>query len=361
MKIVFLVAHLQSGGAERTVAYLSSYLAKHGQDVVILSLSDDIFYRPDSDVRLKTLNIRGKVKNPIDRFFLAIKRFIKVNMFFLKNNADVVFCMMPEMARYFVGGTEKRFKLITSERINPAIYERTRHLENKKKYFRKSDGIVFQTLRAKEFYSKDIQKKGIVIHNAVGNPLVYEAPKITTRKNKITAIGRVAEQKDYPCLLRAFKLILDKYTDFELEIFGSCNNKSSLDKLLSELGIEDNVHFMGAQHDAILKAADSACYVMSSRYEGMPNALMEAMAVGLPCVSTDCPNGPAELITSGENGLLVPVGDHKKLAEAIIKMIEDKDFAEMCGQNARKILETHSIEIKAKEYMDYILKIYNEE
>jgi glycosyltransferase involved in cell wall biosynthesis len=116
---------------------------------------------------------------------------------------------------------------------------------------------------------------------------------------------------------------------------------------------------MGVAKDAVLKIADSSVYVMSSKFEGMPNALMEAMAIGLPCVSTDCPNGPAELIENGVNGLLVPVGDVEALSEAIIKMIEDREFAERCGKNARKILETHSIDQKAKEYAEYIEKVLN--
>ena len=118
---------------------------------------------------------------------------------------------------------------------------------------------------------------------------------------------------------------------------------------------------MGSHKDAIVKASDSTCYVMSSKFEGMPNALLEAMAVGLPCISTDCPNGPAELITPNKNGVLVSVGDEKALTDAILNFIENPDFANMCGRNAKEILETHNINIKAREYMDYIIKIFNEE
>lgn len=362
MKILFLVTHLQSGGAERTVSYITKYLADNGMDVTILSFTDRIFYKVDEKVKVEVLGIPIEAKNITERLSNMAKRFRRVHKYLKKNKQDVVFCMLPELARYVLKNQKKQgFKLITSERNNPAIVTDKKTVELKNKIYNLSDGIVFQTQRALEYYSDEIQKKGTVIHNAVGNPLVYEAQEITTRKNKITAIGRVAKQKDYPCLLRAFKIVLDKHPEYTLEIFGNCSEKSSLDGLFAELGIEESVKFMGAQQDAILKAADSACYVMSSLHEGMPNALMEAMAVGLPCVSTDCPNGPAELITNGENGLLVPVGDYEKLAEAILEMIEDKDFAEMCGKNAKKILETHSVEIKAKEYMDYILKIYNEE
>lgn len=358
MKILFLVSGLGSGGAERTVTYLSEYLAKNGMDAQILSLSNNIFYKPNSDVRLNTLDIKSQPKNIIERFWLIADRFYKTRKFIKKNHFDVVFCVIPNVAEYILSLRKKQnFKLITSERNNPAIELTNDEKKLKYKIYMASDGIVFQTQRARDFYPDDIRKKGVVIHNAVGNEYVYNCPEVSERKKKITAIGRVSDQKDYPTLLRAFKIVLKKHPDYILEIFGNDSQKDTLKELLAELGIVENVIFKGVHKDAILQAMDSACYVMSSKYEGMPNALMEAMAVGLPCVSTDCPNGPAELITSGENGLLVPVGNVEALSQAILEMIENVDFANKCGANARKILETHSIEIKAKEYMDYILKI----
>lgn len=361
MKVIFLVSHLQSGGAERTVSYLSSYLAEYETDVMILSLTDNIFYEINPRVKVEKLHINRESNNLFGRFFAAIERMIKVNISLLKYKPDVVFCMLPDTAKYLLGLHRRRkFKLITSERINPEIYKGSSALKLKEKIYSESDGIVFQTQRAMDFYPKEIQKKSIVIHNAIGNEYVYQVPEINERKKKVTAIGRLSDQKDYPTLLEAFREVLKQHPEYTLEIFGNGPDKDKLKQLSEELGIGSSVYFMGAHKDAIVQAADSACYVMSSKYEGMPNALMEAMAVGLPCVSTDCPNGPAELITSGVNGVLVPVGDAQALSEAILRMIEDRDFAEKCGANARKILETHNINIKAKEYMEYILKIYSE-
>ncbi len=362
MKILFLVPSLQSGGAERTITYLSSYLAKNGFDTTIVSISDGVFYALDENVHMKTLHVKSQSANIIERLYLIIKRFVRVNYFLTKNNFEVVFCMLPETAKYILRlKKRKAFKLITSERNNPAIVTDKKHIKLKEKIYKQSDGIVFQTQRAMDFYHDDIRKKGVVIHNAVGNEYVHQVPAQVDRKKKISAIGRLAPQKDYPVLFNAFKIVLDKHPEYMLEIFGNGADKQKLENLAQSMGISKNICFMGIQQDAILRAADSACYVMSSKFEGMPNALMEAMAVGLPCVSTDCPNGPAELIVNGENGLLVPVGDYDGLAEAILKMIEDRDFAEACGKNAKKILETHSVEIKAKEYLNYMLQVYNRE
>lgn len=362
LKIAFLVAHLTSGGAERTVAYLSSYLADKSWDVSIVSLTDDIFYTLNPKVQLKTLGIKSGYSNVIERYLLIFRRYYELAKYLRKNRPDVVFCMLPNMAKYILYIHKiLKFKLITSERINPESCIDLNTIKMKNRVYLQSDGIVFQTKRARDYYSPEISKKGIVIHNAVGNELVYNVPDNIERKNKISAIGRLVDQKDYPTLLKSFKNVVEKYPEFTLEIFGHGPDRKALKLLADDLGIGEKVVFKGACSDAILQAADSACYVMSSLFEGMPNALMEAMAAGIPCVSTDCPNGPNELITDGVNGLLVPLSDVEALTSAILRMIEDKEFAEKCGKNAKEILKTHSVEIKAKEYMDFIFKVHNGE
>ena len=361
MKIAFLVAHLTSGGAERTVSYLSSYLADNCWNVSVVSLTDDVFYTLNPKVELKTFGIKSGYSNVFERYFLIFKRHYKLRRYLKKNKPDVVFCIMPHMAKYILRIHKKlKFKLVTSERINPESCT-SESIKRRNIIFSKSDGVVFQTKRASDFYPLEIREKGIVIHNAVGNELVYQVPECIERKSKISAIGRLADQKDYPTLIKAFKNVVEKYPEFTLEIFGNGPDEKALKLLADDLGIGEKVVFKGACKDAILQAADSACYVMSSLYEGMPNALMEAMASGIPCISTDCPNGPAELITNEVNGLLVPLKDVKALTDAMLRMIEDKEFAERCGKNAKEILKTHSVEIKAKEYMEFIFKVYNGE
>ena len=362
MKILFLMSHMKSGGSERTVAYLSDYLAQHGFDVTVLTLSGEVFYSLDERVCLESLYIPSVPKHIIHRFWLIAKRILGVKKFLKKNPVDVVFCMLPEMAKYVLNLHKKGdFRLITSERNNPACVTNENEIALKDKIFKESDGIVFQTKRAMEYYALEIQEKGIVIHNAVGNAYVYRLTEPTERKKKIVSIGRLFPQKDYDTLLEAFRIVSEKQPEFTLEIFGGGPEEVRLKKLAEQLKIGSRVIFHGIHKDAIVQAADAACYVMSSKHEGMPNALMEAMAAGLPCVSTDCPNGPAELIEHEKNGLLVPVGNAEKLAEAILKMIEDKPFAEACGKQAKRILETHAIDIKAKEYMEFIEKICNED
>lgn len=358
MKISFIMPHLNVGGAERTVTYLSEYFATKGNNVSIVCFSNEIMYEITPKVDLKILNISYRAKNIFQRIYNGIKRYVETFRYYNKEKPDVIISLLPEVARYVVWFCRiKNIKIITSERNNPKI---DGDFNLKKRLLKKSDGIIFQTARAKEQYSDYIQNKSTVIPNAIGNKLVYECKIEGKREKKIVAVGRLNEQKDYPTLIKAFHIVLKRYPDYILEIYGIGNEEKKLKQIVEELNIEKNIKFCGLHMDAILKICNAACYVMSSIYEGMPNALMEAMAVGLPCVSTDCPNGPAELIENYKNGILVPIKDFKALADAIIKMISDKDLSNRCSENAIKIRETNSINVISERYLKYIYKVCGE-
>lgn len=363
LKILFLVTNLGSGGAERTVAYLTGFLAQKGWDVTLMSMQDTLFYQLDPAVRSVTLGIPHvplSLKTAPRWLYHHLRRRFFVPRAVQKAKPDVVFCMLSNAATHLP--KNRGYCLISSERSSPAMLP-VAETKERSRIFSSCDMVMFQTERALEFYPLNIQAHGKVIPNALGNPHIAHAVRPKERTKKISAIGRLSAEKDFPTLLRAFALVYRQYNDYRLEIFGSGADREKLELLAQELGIADVVDFRGADPEAIVRIADAACYVLCSKYEGMPNALMEAMAVGLPCVATDCPNGPAELIVHGENGLLVPVGNVQKLAEAITEMLRDRDFAERCGDNAMKIRSTHSMDVVAQEYMNYIeeaLKRYQE-
>ncbi len=357
MNIVFLVVNLGCGGVERTVSYLSRYFAEHGHTTSIICISGEVFYNIDEKVNLINLNISSTIKGRVDRYKKILLRMMKTNKAVKQTKPDCLVCLDAEMIRY-VGFQHKfgRFKLLTSERTNPLMHSEKQRLSKFKSY-RKSDGIVFQSERARLCFPSDIASKGIVIPNAVGNELVFQAVAPTERRKAITAVGRLRDQKDYPTLIRAFALVRQRHPEFVLEIFGEGLDEADLIKMTNDMGLQDSVLFKGVAKDAVLHVASSACYVLSSIYEGMPNSLMEALAVGTPSVSTDCAFGPSELIRNGENGILVPVGDVDALADAICKMIEDKEFAERCSKESKKILDEQSIEKISQKYLDYIISI----
>lgn len=354
MKIAFVVNSLQTGGAERTVSYLSEAFANLGNEVYIVITSDEVYYELSPKIKICCLNMQKEThKNMVVRVFAKILRCVLQRKTLFKIKPDIVLAIQPANAELIYGVKKKiGFRLYVSERSNPAMVD-SKTMRRNMRVMRNADGVIFQTERAKQFYPKYVQDKSCVISNAIGNPYVSEVKSFTKRRNAIVAIGRLHKVKDYETLMKAFRQVYSLHKDYTLEIYGDGVEKDNLVKLANRLNLKDLVKFMGNHKDAIVKAADASCYVLSSKHEGMPNALMEAMAVGLPCVSTDCPNGPAELIQNGINGLLVPVGEPKIMANAILRMIDEKDFAEKCGENAKKIGETHSIEDTVKKYIDF--------
>ena len=357
MNIAFLVVNLGCGGVERTVSYLSRYFAEHGHNTSIICISGEVFYDIDEKVNLINLNISAKSKGRLQRYKNILMRLAKVNKAIKQTKPDCLVCLDAEMLRY-VRFQHKfgNFKLLTSERTNPLMQSEKQKIAKFKSY-RNSDGIVFQSERARQCFPADIASKGVVIPNAVGNDFVFKAVTPSERRKAITAVGRLCDQKDYPTLVRAFDLVHKRHPDYTLEIFGEGSEKENILRMVNELNLSDSVVLKGVALDAVLHVASSSCYVMSSTYEGMPNSLMEALAVGTPSVSTDCAFGPSELIRNGENGILVPVGDVDALAAAICKMIEDKEFAKCCSEESRKILEEQSINSISKKYLDYIISI----
>ena len=231
-----------------------------------------------------------------------------------------------------------------------------------KKHSTNVDGFVFQTKRVSLCYSEKLRKKGAVIHNGVFSEILPE--KITEfadrKHNDICAVGRLDGQKGYDILLDAFAGFSEKHPGYHLHIYGEGPRKKELLTAIDKLELTDKVTMHGSVPNVMFTVENMGMFVLASRFEGMPNALMEAMACGLPCISTDCDFGPSELIQDGENGLLVPVGDAEALCVAMERIAEDPALAEKLSQNSRKIRQDHSGEEIAEQYHTYIQKVLGE-
>ena len=165
-------------------------------------------------------------------------------------------------------------------------------------------------------------------------------------------------QKNHRLLLEAFLRIHDEIPDYKLIIYGEGPERAHLESFIEENNMESYVQLPGSTQDIIEKIKRSCLFVLPSDFEGMPNALMEAMSVGLPCISTDCPcGGPAALINSGINGILIPLGDTEELVKQIRIVTKDHGYAKKLGNNAFQINETHSIDTIGRQWADYISSI----
>ena len=356
MKLCFFIQNLDSGGAERIVAGFANYAVEKGYEVDVVLYQNKVFYELDQRINVSYLRDVSKDNNKLTRFLGRHIRKMQFKKYAKKHKPDVVFCLLFP-AIYYANYKNRKFRLVGQEVSNPAWIKHPKALARKISYFSSTDKMIYQTERAREFY-KDIDKPYVIIPNPICNNLVYEIPEISyaQRKNKIVAMGRFVPEKNYQTLVQAFKLVHDVHPEFTLEIFGNGPAKQQIQELVDQLDLTTCVKLNQSCPDALVKISDAKCYVMSSISEGMPNALMEAMAIGLPCVSTDCPNGPAELITNEENGLLVPVQQPQLMADAIIRMIEDESLNIKCGENARKAKIDYAQDVVFDKILDACIK-----
>ena len=362
MKIVFLYGNMQRGGAQRVICCLAAYCAQMGDEVTILTLdgggSD---YALDPGVRVTGLNVAGDSANKLEsaKRFLTTERKLRAWMKAEKPDAVLAFSskltMQLLLARAHGGPV-----LICSERSNPAFRAESAATRMEQPLLKKADGFIFQTQRVSLLFPPEMRERGTVIHNGLFSPDIPE--KVSSfaqrRQKEICAVGRLENgQKAYDVMLAAFALFREKHPEHVLHIYGSGGSEAAICAQAEALGLADSVIFHGNLPHVIHEIKDMGMFVMTSRFEGMPNALIEAMACGLPCVCTDCDFGPAELIRDGESGLLVPVDDVAAIAAAMGRIADDPVLAEKLSRGALEIRQTHGRKEICGQYRDYILSV----
>ena len=360
-KVLFHIYSLGKGGAERVVTTLAAQMAERGIEVCVATLCVSKEEYPLSD-KVRRIDVglseEEEKKGRLSRMRTRIRRLREC---LKKEQPDVVYAFM-QTANYraVLAARGLNIPVIISVRSNPAVdYASKQQRLVANCLYKKAAGAVFQTTGARDFFDPQVADKAAVILNPL-NPKYEGIERPKERRKAFVSVGRFHEAKDYMTLVKAFERIMEDFPDYDLEIYGGASEDNTIHQVREQLRshhMTERVHFMGNHEDLEKCITDAACYVLSSKYEGMPNALMEAMALGLPVVATDCPSGgPAALIEDGENGLLVEVGNDKEMAAAMRKMLEYPKEAERVGLAARKIIEDASAEKITDAWLAYAEK-----
>lgn len=363
MKLAFLFGTMQRGGAERVIASLSNTYCAKGDEITIITLDNaSSGYALDERVRHIRLDVAGNSKNKLEALARNLKVILRLRQEILRSGYDAVITFELRLAVFlqYAVPFDRKFKIITSERANPNMRKLGR--VRKAQYDRmlpRVDGFIFQTERVSWCYCEKLRKIGTVIHNGVFPEILPEPHgDFATRRSKdICAVGRLDHQKGYDILLQAFAQFYQTHPEHHLHIYGEGGARQAIEQQIGEMKLNEAVTLHGSVPNVMFQVVDAGMFVLSSRFEGMPNALMEAMACGVPCVATDCDFGPGELIRDGENGLLVPVEDPAALAEAMSRIADDNVLARKLSENACGIRATHSGEQIAQQYYEYIKSV----
>lgn len=353
MKIVFTIAHMTIGGAQRVTYNLIKWLRDNTEDEVYLVIFGKLVIG-DVEYDLNNINHEYLPSGKINKIWY-LRKYLK------KIKPDVLVTMGVPGALFDVPACAGLgIKHIISERNDPAHFGGrvvTRIIS--RLLMRKADGFVFQTRDAQAFYGGEIAKRSMVIPNPLFIGDDYPATQYMGEREKaIVTTGRLNKQKNHPLLIRSFKRIAEEFPEYKLIIYGEGPERQNIKALIQELGLQERVLLPGTINDVPAKIYKSSLYVLPSDFEGMPNALMEAMALGLPCISTDCPcGGPRELTTNEQDCLLVPVGDENALANAMRRILKNPDVAQLMGKKAMDIREKLSVDKICRLWYNYFVDI----
>lgn len=358
-KIAFHLNSLQQGGAERVVSNLANRFAKEGYEVVIATewYGTDEFAL-DQKVRRVHVGLTKEDENR-SRISKMLRRIWYLRRFMKKEKPDVIVAFTRGVLyRALAAGIGTGIPVVISVRTDPVgHYDKKADKLRIPLLFPHAAGCVFQTEGAKAFFAPYLQENSRIILNPL-NPKYVGVPEPAVRTKDVVQSGRLVDFKNQPMLIRAFLKVHEKHPDYALKIYGPDSKdgtKEILESIIHENHAEDFVKLMGGSNTLEKDLADAALYAFSSDWEGLPNALMEAMALGLPVVSTDCPcGGPKTLIEDGVNGLLVPIMDEKAMTDGILRLIEDRELAERLGREARKISERANEDAVFEQWQTYL-------
>ncbi|GAA6435123.1 hypothetical protein K140096H11_36170 [Bacteroides intestinalis] len=351
---ILFAGHLHGfGGAEKSMIKVANALSEKGFKVAIVTFDvNNQKFEINRNVRLyfiETFAAHGLIR--------VFERYRKAALLLSQINVKLVISFWFQLSIiFFFLSFCFRYKVYYSERGDPTDKEYS-GLNGfiRTVCFPFMNGFIFQTKGAQLCFSKRIQLKSIVIPNPVYIGYDdYSLPE--ERKDVIVSVGRLHEQKNFQLLINAFSKIATRYHSYMLHIYGEGPLKDSLIQLVNSLDLQDRVVFKGSVSNIYECIVDDSIFVLPSLFEGMPNALMEAMALGIPSISVDCPpGGPAELIKNGVNGFLIENNNQEELIQVLSYVIQHKDKADIVGRNAKQICYTHSIDSIMKQWELFIV------
>ncbi|MBQ4416713.1 MAG: glycosyltransferase [Butyrivibrio sp.] len=364
MKIMFHLNDLAHGGAQRVVVNLADRFAAEGRDVI---LATEWYAEAEfpTDPRVKRIHVglseEEASRGRISRFFIRLNK-LKRCVREVRPDVLVTFAQAANYRGLMACG-KSDVPVVACVRTNPqGQYERFGDAFVIRRYFPRAAGAVFQTEDQRAFFRPYLPEGTRIILNPVDRKF-FEAPRLP-RENSVVQHARIADLKNHAMLIDAFVKVHKAHPDYVLKLYGPDSEDHTVAKLeakIRHLQAESYVFLMGDTDAPETEIPKGSVYAFSSNLEGLPNTLLEAMAMGMPVVSTDCPcGGPRTVIEHGVNGLLVPVNDADAMADAILRLIEDRAFAERIGEQAREIRKRTDADMIFAQWKDYLETIVSE-
>lgn len=357
-KIMFYINTIKYGGAERVMVNIANNFSRLDYDVVfVTSVASDGEYVLDDSI--KRINLES---SNLKQSFLKknISRIKKLREVCRREKPHILISFMPEPNfRAIIATSFLNVKNLISVRNDPdKEYPNIIYKLLCKTLYPLADGCVFQTKDAQSWFSNIVKEKSRIILNQVDEKF-YNTSFNGKRKNIVT-VGRLEGQKNQELLIEAFSEVAKEFSNDNLLIYGEGHLKGKMTEIIKNKKLENRVILMGTSNQIYEEIKGAKVFVLCSNYEGLPNVLMEAMALGIPVISTDCPcGGPKMLINQNYNGILIDINSKEQLVESIRKIMGDESFADLIGENAKHTAEKFKSKIIFQEWKEYIEFIIN--
>lgn len=348
-RITLIISALTAGGAERVISIMANYWAARGVEVTLMTLADASqapFYELNPNIHYTPLSVAEGSPTVIHAISNNLKRLLALRHAIKKSHPQVVISFITPMNILVCLATlGLKVPVVVSERTEPTMESHGRVWDILRRVtYPVADYVVIVSEYALKFFPKSVRKNVVMIPNPVLPPVKESVADVGLHKPAIVAMGRFEQQKGFDLLLLAFAKIKDKYPEWSLIILGDGKLRPLLESLSSDLDLNSKVSMPGIVNNPYDYLRQADLFVMSSRYEGFPNALCEAMASGLAVISFDCKTGPGEIINDGVDGILVPHENVDALADAMSRIMGDETKRKQLEAAAPKIIDRLGLE-----------------
>lgn len=354
---MLVISSLRRGGAERVVSIMANYWVGNGHDVFLATIEGRGVdaYSVNPAVRRVALNLARVSRNPFSGLWSNLRRVWRLQAVMRRTKPDVIVSFVTHTnLLMLIAMSGSRVPVVVAERIDPAqIYLGKVREKLRVWLYPRAAVVAVQTSRVRdEMRSLMPSARFAVIPNPVPevnpdehqpNITLHEQVKLPPGTKVAIAMGRLDPQKGFDLLLEAFSKLSSRYAPWHLVIFGEGPTRFELEAQAKRLGLVDRVHLPGIVYDSRRALAGADLFILSSRFEGFPNVLLEAMACGRAVASFDCPSGPGDIIRHGYDGLLVEAGNVAGLVAAMSELMGSSETRERLGRNARQITERFSV------------------
>lgn len=352
-KIVFVNSSLSGGGSERVMTLLANQMAEDGYNVVMILCiqTEDIYIL---NKKVKTIHLREDNSN---RFKMRMTRLKELRAALKREKPDVVISFMSQINMYsLIASLGLNTRIIVSERADPKQRSKMHRIGESILYTYFADRVVFQTEFVKQYFNSRVQQKSIIIANPIDTNMLPSWNE--KREYSIAGIGRLTSQKNFELLISAFAEFDQIVPGYTLHIFGDGPLLEQLKKTACDKNLSKKVVFHGYVNNIAEQIYKYSMYVSTSNFEGISNAMLESMAMGIPTICTDCPVGGARMmIRNGVNGLLIPMNDRNALVNAMVNIANDDMLAKSISHAAIQIGDDLKLPSIAKQWEDLIERI----